>query len=204
MALYRLQFPMQLGNGKISRWGVDLETAVSLTGTELIDIAETAFTEWKTHAALYAVDQEFHPCEIQGFERVANVPPQDAGWHREPTTVKFVATGALAPGTVAGDSVPPNVALVVTLRTDDPQRRALGRCYTHPPPESLCDGDGAVSDFALRAAMVEECVAAAEGAIAPVDVDHVVYSTKFGTQAEVTEYEANERCDTQRRRLLRV
>lgn len=204
MAYYRLQFPMQLGNGKISRWGVDLETAVSLTGTELVDIATTAFTEWKTHAGLYCTDTQMQPCEIQGFERVANVPPQPAGWHREPTTVKFLGTGALAAGTVVGDSSPPNVALVVTLRTDSPERRSLGRCYTHPPPESLMDGDGAVSDFALRAAMVEECVAAAEGAIAPVDVDHVVYSTKFDVQAEVISYEANERCDTQRRRLLRA
>lgn len=204
MPFYQVNFPMQLGNGKISRWHIDLETPVSLTGTEMQDIADTAFVEWKTHDGLYAVDCQFHPCEIQGFERVANVPPQPAGWHREPTTTQFVAAGALAAGTVAGQSVPANVALVVTLRTDDPDRRALGRCYTHSPPESVSNGAGAISDFAARATMVQDVAAACEGAIAPVDVDHIVFSTKYGTQAEVTHYEANERCDTQRRRLLRV
>lgn len=203
MAFYHLRVPWRAGNGKTASFGMDFETPVSLTGGELQDIADTATTEWFTNQLLYAVDIDMLPCTIQGFERAANVPPQPAGWHREPTTTVFEGSAAPVVGLAAGNSTPPQTALVVTLRTASPMRRSLGRCYTGPPPESVSDGAGNISDFAARATMVQDIAASVEGAIAPVDVDHVVYSVTYDVQAEVTAYVANEVADTQRRRATR-
>lgn len=203
MAFYNLRCRWIAANLKYASFGLDLETPVSLTAAELQDIVDAATTEWLTNVNLFCTDMQLAPCTIQGQERVANTPPQPAGWHREPTTTLYTGAGAPADGTVTGQSVPPQNSLVVTLRTASPGRRALGRVYTPPPPESVVIGTGQVSDFAARATMVQDVVTAAEGAIAPVDVDHVVWSVTYDEQAEVTQYIANEIMDTQRRRASR-
>jgi len=200
MAFYNVRARWQAGNLKFASFGMDFETPVELDAGELQDIANTASTEWLSNVGLFATDVELQPCTVQGFERVEDSagPPPVA--HREPTTVEFVGTNATATGTVSGQSSAPQVSLVVTLRSASPQRRARGRVYTPPPPESVIDGAGLVSDTTTRVTMVSDLAAAVEGALAPVDIDHVIFSTRYGDQNEVISYTSDGLADTQRRR----
>lgn len=200
MAFYNVRCRIRLGNLKESSWGFDIEAPVSLTSSEIQTLADVTSTEWLSKVGLFATDALLRSCTVQGFERVETAagPPPVA--HREPTTVQVTGAGAAAAGTVAGQSAAPQVALVVTFRTASPARRALGRCFTPPMPESVIDGAGLVSDSAARVTMVEDVVAAAEGALAPVDLDHIVFSTRYGDQNEVVTYDSDGIADTLRKR----
>lgn len=201
MAFTHVRFPWQAGNGRIASFGMDFETPVSLTGAEMQALADAASAEWLAQVGLFAVDLELKPAQAQGQERVVLDPgTEDERAVRQPTTTEFVGAGADAAGTVAGQSSVPGTALVVTLRTAAPGRRARGRVYTPPPPESVVNGAGVVSDAAARVTMVEDLVAAVEGSIVPVDVDHVVWSITYDVQNEVISYTTNGEADYQRRR----
>lgn len=204
MAFYNFRCRFELGNEKVGSFGLDFETPASLTLAELQDVVDAGDTAVKTGVALFCNDITLVTATIQGFERVANTPPQPAGWHREPTTLLVGSGIADAIGTAAGQSLPPQNSVVVTLRTSAPGRRALGRCYTPPPPEGVVSGSGIVTDFAARASWVQDIAEACEGAIAPVDVDHVVYSLTYDEQNEVVLYSADNVVDTQRRRKSRA
>lgn len=190
---------------KVWSFHLDLETPVSLTSTELQDIVDTATTEWQDAAnrALYTASVSLMACTIQGFERFDSGPPGTPRWVRKPTTIQYVGAAAEVAGTAAGDSTPPQIAVVVSLKTASVGRRFLGKCYTFCPPEAVVNSAGQVSDYTTRADMVRDIAAAAEGAIAPVDVDHVVYSVLYDEQAEVISYVADAQADTMRPRVSR-
>lgn len=214
MAFYEVKVGNILSNGKTASWHFDLETPVPLPFTHLQTVVDAASTEWQTHSARFTADQEMGACSIQGFERQDNCPAEpDAPFCangkvrfvRRPTTTEVLSSVGTTPGIVSGQSLPPNVALVVTFKTLSPGRRALGRAYTQPPPEGVTNDLGVVSDFADRATAVRETIEAAEGVllIPAVDRDHVIVSLRYDEQAEVVSYVANERVDTQRKRLSR-
>ena len=201
MAFTHVRFPWQAGNGRIASFGMDFETPVSLTGAELQTLADAASTEWLSNAGLFGTDLELKPAQAQGQQRIVLDPGgPDERAVRAPTTTEFVGAGVDTAGTVASQSSVPGTALVVTLRTAAPGRRARGRVYTPPPPESLVNGAGVVSDAAARVTMVEDLAAAVEGSLVPVDVDHVVWSLTYDEQNEVTNYTTNGEADYQRRR----
>lgn len=205
MAFYECRFRNELENGKIASWHVDIETPVDLSLGNMLDVIEAGDTEYKTHKALFSADQSLNSATIQGMERFDRGIPFDPRYVRKPTTIEVTSTVADAAGTGAGDSMPPNVALVVSLKTNSVGRRFLGKCYTPPPLESVVDGTGICTDFASRATMVQEVCEALESVMAGVpDRDHVVWSVTYDEQAQVELYVAENRVDTQRRRLARL
>lgn len=198
MAFTLIRVKAVLANDEIATFGLRFETPVSLTSAELIAMADAAQTELVTHTAIYASDIELGVCTAQAYERLAGPPPRFS-----PLTQELQSSVGTAVGTAAGNSLPPQNAFVVQLRSASPGKQGNGRAYTFPPPEGVVDSAGIVSDVAARVAMVEQICQAVEGSIVPVDVDHVIHSLVSGNQAEVVTYTARSRIDTQRRRLAR-
>src|SRR5882762_615264 len=111
-------------------------------------------------------------------------------------------TGLVIPGVDGGNALPADVALVVSLRTDLPQRTGRGRFYMPQPAASSLTIDGKVS-----ADLVNDLDSSVQAACATYNtgVDRpVVYSTTFRVTRRITSFNIGDLFDTQRRRENKV
>jgi hypothetical protein len=195
VALLRIRFPFTMANGKTGSFAMWFETINALAASERLSVVNAASVEWLTRPSLFCPDVTLGQARIQGFEWVS---PGNI----DPTTVEQLTTSVPSAivGTAAGESSPPQISYVVTFRTDLPGGRNRGRIYTPPPPESQVTASGGIGDAATRALWIQEVAEAAEGALVPVNVDHVVLSSTYGSTEQVTQYVGRSKVDTQRRR----
>jgi hypothetical protein len=102
------------------------------------------------------------------------------------------------PGTAAGNSLPPIVALVVSLRTALANRRGRGRLYLPPLASSSLTTLGKVSTTTvtdINTALTTAWTGYNTGTDRPV-----VYSRTSGTFQNITSFNIGDLFDTQRRR----
>jgi len=175
--------------------------AVGPSAAQMQNIANVAQTELATHAAKFSTDLELGLCSAQTYERVVPVPPDPPFF--SPTSLEFVAGGAVTAGSDVTPSSVPQAALAIKLATIVPKRRALGRAFLFPPPEDRVDADGSVNTPSDYVAVVQEIAEAVEGSTLPNDIDHIVHSVTYGDVNEVVAYSTDAFIDTQRRRLKR-
>ncbi len=110
--------------------------------------------------------------------------------------------GQVIAGTVVGSALPADVALVVSLRTDLPQRSGRGRFYMPQPASVNLQGNGRVA-----ADLVNDLMAALTAAWAAYNtgVDRpVIYSPTFRLTRNITSFNVGDLYDTQRRRENKV
>lgn len=121
-----------------------------------------------------------------------------------PKTQAVFNTAGSGPGTVAGETLPPQTAGVITLRTQFAGRQFRGRAYSPFPGESDNSAGGGltVAASARLQALADQLTAifdfgtnAGEAIATPV-----VYSRKFGTSETIEAGIARPGWGTQRRR----
>lgn len=166
----------------------------------LLGEAQAAFV---AGAPLFASDVTLWTSYLYEYERVPGTTPGRPWEFRRTTSVTESLVGGTG-GTAAGQSLPPQNAVVVTLRSPFPGPSRRGRLYTPPPPEASVDGAGVIADATSRADWIRTIAEAFEGfpAVAS-DRDHIVHSLATGVATEVTQYTCGGRVDTQRRRRSR-
>lgn len=146
----------------------------------------------------FCADITWGAAQIAEYERVVPALPNKP-YFRD-VTVPLSATTLPVAGAVAGQSTPPQIALVVSFLTGLAGRSRRGRVYTPNPPESVSDGSGGISDAAARGTMISAAATAVEGSTPARNIVHVVHSATTGLWAAITTYTANAQADTQRRR----
>lgn len=101
------------------------------------------------------------------------------------------------PGTSLDNTLPADLAIVVSLRTQQANRQGRGRFYLPPPVVSTVDADGRIT-----AAAVATILDALEPAWSAYNVAKtpVVYSRTARSIAPVTSFNVGDLFDTQRRR----
>lgn len=202
MPFVRVECLWAAANEKNATFQLRFETSAAVVAADLVDLAEAATVESNTHvAALFCPDISWRKWGAVEYERVVPTAP-DKPFFSDLTLMQFGATNPTA-GAVAGESSDPSRSLVVSLQADAPGRRALGRVYTPPLPESVVNADGTVDDGVARKDWVQEVAEAVEAAIAGGTCTHIVHSVTYGDANEVISYEGGVRIDTQRRRLQR-
>ena len=111
-------------------------------------------------------------------------------------------SGQSIAGVVAGNALPADVAMVVSLRTALPQRTGRGRFYLPQPASAELTSTGRwVADF------INDVIASLNSAWAGYETvnDHlVVYSPTFRVVRDVTGYNIPDTAGTQRRRENKV
>lgn len=110
--------------------------------------------------------------------------------------------GQVIAGTAAGDSLPADVSLVVSLRTSFPQRSGRGRFYLPQPSNSQVTGSGRVA-----ADIINDTMASLTAAWAAYNTGldrPVLYSPTFRVTRDLTSFDIGDLYDTQRRRENKV
>ncbi len=110
--------------------------------------------------------------------------------------------GQVIVGTAAGDALPADVALCVSLRTAFPQRSGRGRFYLPQPSAGQVTGTGRVA-----ADIIGDTIASLTAAWAAYNtgVDRpVLYSPTFRLTRDLTSFDIGDLYDTQRRRENKV
>lgn len=111
-------------------------------------------------------------------------------------------TGQVIAGVAAGDALPADVAVVVSLRTDFPQRSGRGRFYLPQPAASQVTSTGKIQADLINDTSAS--LAAAWGAY-NTGVDRpVLYSRTFHLTRNLTTFDIGDLYDTQRRRENKV
>lgn len=194
-----------LVGGASSNWTSALITEVidafydGFDGSPAVDDtlgADMQFIRAEGFAFTPVTDTDRDPCKGE-----ANRP-----FKRQNALGPIVTTGAAKAGTVGQLSLPPNVALVCTLRTALSSRRTRGRLYTPAPPENQVDAAGAVTTAhrdLVRTAWQSWITGAENSAPALTVFTHVIWSSCLSSVEPVTAYTVGNRVDTQRRRLQR-
>lgn len=100
-------------------------------------------------------------------------------------------------GVATGDSMPADVAIVVSLRTDLANRRGRGRFYLPQPAESTGTTDGRIAQATIDG--IISALTAAWSAITPA-TEPVVYSRTNRSFEVVQRFNIGDLYDTQRRR----
>lgn len=106
------------------------------------------------------------------------------------------------PGVAAGNALPADCALVVSLRTALPQRTGRGRFYMPQPAASNLTATGRVAADLIGDLMAS--LAAAWGAYNTGLDKPVIYSPTFRLTRTITAYNVGDLYDTQRRRENKV
>lgn len=199
-----------IAGGKLATFGWDFQAANNLTQAELLLMNAAAISDWNVGGPImkqyFTSNVILQRVSTFAYDRGANPTPPPA--QRRVITLGPVETPANAPGTGAGTSVFPNVALVCSFRTEVSSRRTRGRIYLPPIRAAEVLQDGSVND--AYADVLEEAVTSMAAGIqnsVPVaqDLRHVVVSlAQNGPITRVTDYEIKRRIDTQRRRLSRA
>lgn len=101
-------------------------------------------------------------------------------------------------GTAAGDALPAEVALVVSLRTPLANRSGRGRFYLPQPAASTLDVDGTL-DAAVQGSLAD-ALAAAWAAANGAGENPVVYSRTNRTVQSITSFDVGDVFDVQTRR----
>lgn len=155
---------------------------------------------------LYCADITAFSVSAQLFTHVPAAGSTPAYWG--PASVEFSNTTAIGPGTHVGESLPPQNALVCTLRTALPGPSKRGRVYGFPPPESVVGATGqlvAAHDFAgLVEAICSFTRTAGLALPTPADLTESVFSAKLNSAEPIIAFSQGNRIDTQRRRLART
>lgn len=100
-------------------------------------------------------------------------------------------------GADAGDSMPADVAICVSLRTDLANRRGRGRFYLPQPAQSTSAADGRIASATITGIL--SALSAAFNGITPA-TEPVVYSRTNRSFEVVQRYNIGDLYDTQRRR----
>lgn len=111
-------------------------------------------------------------------------------------------TGQVIAGVAAGDALPADCAVVVSLRTDFPQRSGRGRFYLPQPAASQVTATGRV-----QSDLINDVIASLAAAWAAYNtgVDRpVLYSPTFRLTRNLTSFDVGDLYDTQRRRENKV
>lgn len=107
-------------------------------------------------------------------------------------------TGVVLVGTAAAPSLPPDVALVNSLRTSVGNRRGRGRFYLPALASASLAADGTV--LAASVTTLLDALTAAWGPYTTPTDQPVVYSRTGRTTAVITSFDIGDLFDTQRRR----
>lgn len=110
--------------------------------------------------------------------------------------------GQVIAGVAGGNALPADVAVVVSLRTDFPQRSGRGRFYLPQPAASQLTSVGK-----LAADLVNDTVSSLAAAWAAYNtgVDRpCIYSPTFRLTRNITSFDIGDLADTQRRRENKV
>lgn len=111
-------------------------------------------------------------------------------------------TGQVIAGVAAGDALPADVSLVISLRTDFPQRSGRGRFYLPQPAASQVTGTGRVQSDLVND--LSASLAAAWAAYNTAVDRPVLYSPTFRLTRNLTSFNIGDLFDTQRRRENKV
>lgn len=166
---------------------IDAAHAAAIVWQQGVWLGATANNGWRDHVAVNVFTSSVITAQI-------NVADGKQLLRRE--------TGLTIAGVSAGNSLPADVALVVSLRTDLPQRTGRGRFYMPQPAASSLTLDGRVA-----ADVVNDLDASLTAAWAGYNtgVDRpVVYSPTFRVTRPITSYNIGDLFDTQRRRENKV
>jgi len=109
-------------------------------------------------------------------------------------------------GTGGGSATVPQVAVVVTHRTNISSRRTRGRVYLPSPRQTDLVADGSIQELwrgQVQGSYNNWVVGMQNSASFPNTLKHVVVSLKYNLTTEVISRQVNNRVDTQRRRLPR-
>lgn len=152
----------------------------------------------------------FQEAEAQNFTRVQfpdryNPKTGDAinvfGW--EATTTTTESAGADIPGTLVGDSLPPNCSGVFSLYSAEPGPDGRNRYYGPPPMDSEVNSEGTID--AARVTQLEadmQSILTAIVAVLAVNETIVVASATRNDLSGVTRTVIQSRIRSQRSRLL--
>jgi hypothetical protein len=115
------------------------------TGTPVdINMANNIMTAWTTLFASSGLQQEFSADEGAGFVSVRDI--------RSPSLAMITSTAPAAGGAAPGDSLPAQIAAVVTLRTAKAGKGFRGRAYI-PGFSEASNDTGGVMTAATKAAL---------------------------------------------------
>ena len=189
------------------------ESTPSLDASDLTAMAQAAYDTW---AGASVSLKDFFPaettldhveCFTENLVPIVDPDPLPAPQYKiEQVSVAYSSTGAAVAGGDTGDANPPQVAFVVTLRSDLASRRRRGRMYWPPISFDRSGVDGEVSSVfsGQLADAVRDSISAIESAPSGiVNTNNVIISRQDAITVPVSLYTARTRVDTQRRRLRR-
>lgn len=114
------------------------------------------------------------------------------------TQLELAEDGVDIDGTAAGDAMPGDVAIVVSLRTALANRRGRGRFYLPQPAVSMCTATGKVEPASITALI--NALGAAWATYNAGGHVPVVYSRASRSTQQITSFNIGDLFDTQRRR----
>lgn len=182
--------------------------------SDLTAMSQAAYDKWAgasvTMKAYFPADTQFVKAESWTEELVAD-PDYPSPGHPTPyvlnqISIPYASTGAEIAGTDTGDANPPQVALVVTLRSELAGRSHRGRVYLPPISFDRSGVDGEIDqafcdDVAEGFGLLHTAVGAAVAGV--VDMVPCIVSRKLGSTTQIVQWTCGNRIDTQRRRLRR-
>jgi hypothetical protein len=182
-------------NGAALPWSINLQfgATANLDSAALLAVANLVHADINASATIKA-----------GFMSSRRITAVRLAMHNPdtgPETSAATSSAAAVAGTVTGTAPPPQVAVVVTLRSATPGRSFRGRVYL---PAQIIAQDGVVASgqqTSLNAALqgitdaIETRCAAAGSNLA-----WYVWSPTRGAGAAITQVSVGSQCDTQRRR----
>jgi hypothetical protein len=201
----------QIPGPKFITIGLDINTVTAVTTQKLTDAAAAAYSGWSGSPNLrarYSANTNMHHCEAYAYDIVASgLPAPKPPFKRNPTLGPVSSTVALVSGTAGTVALSPNVAQVITFRTDLSSRRTRGRVYMPPPPTGFTNEQGvmdATNVTALSTAFNSWVTGILNAAPLGDNWQHQVLSLQAGSARQVLQRQVKARVDTQRRRLVRT
>lgn len=182
-------------NGTALPWSINVQfgATANLDSAALLAVANLVMADINASATIKA-----------GFMTARRITAVRLAMHNPdtgPETSAATSSATAVAGTVTGTPPPPQVAVVVTLRSATPGRSFRGRVYL---PAQVVAQDGVVASgqqTSLNAAL-QGIVDAIETrcAAAGSNLAWYVWSPTRGAGAAITQVSVGSQCDTQRRR----
>jgi hypothetical protein len=182
-------------NGTALPWSINLQfgATANLDSAALLAVANLVMSDINASTPAKA-----------GFMTARRITAVRLAMHNPdtgPETSAATSSATAVAGTVTGTPPPPQVAVVVTLRTATPGRSFRGRVYM---PAQVIAQDGVVAGAQMTAlnAALQAIVDAIEirCAAAGSNLAWYVWSPTRGAGAAITQVSVGSQCDTQRRR----
>lgn len=172
----KVRFRFRLATSRQMRAGFWVGNPVTNTAvSELLlqDMVNDARTAVSTSSLMAGFDDDvnFEEMEAQNFVAVPfSAGPPERETHWEATTLTYESAGADIPGSITGNSLPPQNAPVYSIRSTIPGPKGRNRMYFPPLAESEVDSLGVI-DSARLTQLNTDVLAVIVAAVAAADVN---------------------------------